>query len=805
LTYSNKAKAKIIQTPASAPTMAPIAVIAIDERQSSTLRAITFRLQSTPINQLPQISPSIAALLISCKQLLVASQDAVSKENASLLHSFKTRLSSLLQDRSVEGRWAAVVLLKSTIELGGSELLLGDKERCLGWIRGLIGILGKPDPSSTKSMTIVTLTRIFILTRQHQTLIRELTTPNLPFFVTACLNHFQGDKFTNKPLQRLLLEPVLESFTHLVPRHPTVFRSFLSKIRTLVLHILSRSAYDSDGDIASHISQHLGDIAQRLLVQLHLSAQKNGSAEEWGASIRAVVTSIHTTADQIFRAMSEDWESVCDVRSTVEAGQTLLDQPQHSEPDQTGLSGWTGLRSGSERMISLLQLLTQYMSTPGSASTPLRTGLIVDMLTRLMYLRVPLDKATAASRANNQVGKAERDELWSVLPGIHVSAIEVFVALIQRLDTTSSACNIQLLDLLPWLFESEHTNVFLRTAIYKAVTVVLNSLGPSLPKTSVMSLEAVIQACCSDVMPDASSKEVDSSKAHLQNGNKSGQQGSDNAAAAILSTTTISVSKAMEFPGLRDAAYHLIPILLAKLPAQYVPVPARTELDRIAVLVKHSEALTASVLNPGPHKPSLLPLMATLCPTSLEAEGILRPRMPAIRTTPNNGNNAEENADDEPNVNSFMHGAYEGSVNEQGAAKVTISHTNKTISTAIEITRSEHNAEHDAPIAMNEVPVASSLLAPISTKRGQDEEPTPLSSPKRARFETEPAAPAVLRISSVVPQPSKSDASTAFVSADQMDTGMIDAGDDVDSDDGSDFEIPTLVMHGDEDDGEEEE
>jgi pre-rRNA-processing protein RIX1 len=783
--------------------MAPIAVLSIDERQSSTLRAITFRLQATPLHQLPQISSHIAAQLLSCKQILAASQDAVSKENASLLHSFKTRLSSLLQDRTVEGRWSAVILLKSTIELGGSELLLNDKERCLGWIRALVGILGKPDPSSTKNMAIVTLTRIFILTREHQTLTRELTTPNLPFFVTACLNHFQGENFASKPSQRTLLEPVLESFTHLVPRHPTVFRSFLSKIRKLVLQILSRSAYDNDAEIANHTSKHLRDVAQRLLVQLHLSAQKSGSAEEWGASVRALVTTIHATADQIFRATLEDWESVCDVRSTLEAGQTLPDQPQQLDTDQAGLSGWVGIRAGSDRMTSLLALLTQYISTPGSASTPLRTGLIVDLLARLMYMRVPLDRATAANRANNQVGRPEREELWSALPSIHVASIEVFVALIQRMDSASSACNVQLLDLLPWLFESERSNVSLRTAVYKAIAVILTALGSSLSKASVLSLDPIIQSCCSDVLPSSAAKEIDSSKAHLQSGSKSGQQGSSNSAASILSTTTtVSSARPMDFPGLLDAAYHLLPVLLAKLPAQYIPVPARAELDRVAVLIKHPEALAASVLSPSPHKPSLLPLMATLCSPSLVAEGILRPRMPVIRTIISKDNAPEDLEEEEINGTALRRGAFEAAADElrnENTEKENIVPV-KTIT----FTNAMEETLQQTFVETREAPIASSLIAPVSTKRSQEEQPSPLAPVKRARIE--PALNAsILPVPAVMTTETQSETTTTTVLVGGTDVGMIEAGADDDSDDGSDFEIPTLTMKGDEDDDEEEE
>lgn len=108
---------------------------------STTLRAITHRLTTTPVEQLPSIASFLATSLNDCAELLSTPQTQKSgksdSENAIQIHKLKTRLASLLQDRSVEGRWTAVVLVKATVEAGQWEILRGYEPI----VRSLISIL----------------------------------------------------------------------------------------------------------------------------------------------------------------------------------------------------------------------------------------------------------------------------------------------------------------------------------------------------------------------------------------------------------------------------------------------------------------------------------------------------------------------------------------------------------------------------------------------------------------------------------------------------------------------------------------
>lgn len=108
---------------------------------ATTLRAVTHRLTTTPVDQLPSIASFLATSLSDCAELLSAPQTQKpgksDSENAVQVHKLKTRLASLLQDRSVEGRWTAVLLVKATVEAGQWEILRGYEPI----VRSLIAIL----------------------------------------------------------------------------------------------------------------------------------------------------------------------------------------------------------------------------------------------------------------------------------------------------------------------------------------------------------------------------------------------------------------------------------------------------------------------------------------------------------------------------------------------------------------------------------------------------------------------------------------------------------------------------------------
>ncbi len=108
---------------------------------SIPLRVVTQRLSSTPTWQLPHIVPYLASIISRFGDIFVRTdnqdQHRDGGDSAVLVHKYKTQLSTLLQDKSSQGRWAAIVLIKATIEIGGWEIIKGSGS----WVRGLLGVL----------------------------------------------------------------------------------------------------------------------------------------------------------------------------------------------------------------------------------------------------------------------------------------------------------------------------------------------------------------------------------------------------------------------------------------------------------------------------------------------------------------------------------------------------------------------------------------------------------------------------------------------------------------------------------------
>ena len=109
---------------------------------STLLRVVTQRLSNTPPTHLAHVAPILAGDISKCRESLSVPQIGTlnkgSPDNVILIHKLKTQLSALLQERTPDARYAAVILIKATVEAGKYEILQGTAP----WIKGLVNILG---------------------------------------------------------------------------------------------------------------------------------------------------------------------------------------------------------------------------------------------------------------------------------------------------------------------------------------------------------------------------------------------------------------------------------------------------------------------------------------------------------------------------------------------------------------------------------------------------------------------------------------------------------------------------------------
>ena len=124
----------------------------------SPLRPVTQKLNSVSVQDLPGLAHFLASSITNCTHILSSPNARTpygSSDDALLVHKLRTRISSLLQDRTPQGRWTAIILVKAVVEAGGWEIL----KDCEPWARNLLSILGVLSSSSSwataKELTVV--------------------------------------------------------------------------------------------------------------------------------------------------------------------------------------------------------------------------------------------------------------------------------------------------------------------------------------------------------------------------------------------------------------------------------------------------------------------------------------------------------------------------------------------------------------------------------------------------------------------------------------------------------------------------
>ncbi|KAL4737537.1 rRNA processing/ribosome biogenesis-domain-containing protein [Aspergillus similis] len=616
-----------------------------------TLRAVNHRLTTVPVQKLPAIAASLAASITECGELLSAPQSQKAGksdlDHSVQVHKLVTRVSSLLQDRSFEGRWAAVVLVKALVEAGQWEIIRGSEP----FVRGLMSILSKSDPVSTKTMAVIALTRIFHLTYQYPTLVREITTPSLPGFITTTLNLISV-KPTSEPSRRLkpntpFLEVILRSYAELIARHPTIFRPFTAQIHSLLQTIV--------GSTSASYSQSVVDVAQQLFIALHHCAPKNTGGEEWKSACRMTINSIHTTGNHVLRAIVEQWESV-DPALRQQLSNPIdyaLEVGSH-KTDALGLSGWQGLDAGVERLLSLLRMLSTFLATATASTVSIPVGPILDLTARFMSVVVPSDAGDV--QANRQVSRTEREALLAELPRIHVACIRILRVLISTLETAALPIAQTILEQTLWVFRAEKFNKKIRTSVYDLLGALIKHIGPSMNKKNVASLTDMVRTCCFDILPQVG-----------ENGTKDtspvakGKSKPNSAAVNADFFLNPSLKQGRETnsttrpPRLVRAASKLLQIVLSHIALEYLAPPIRAEIDRTIIMTSDKDAMYASVLNPHPAVKgrgatiSIIPFLARSCTSEMNMEALIRPRLPVLTHSSYTGHyvNIEEDDDEE--------------------------------------------------------------------------------------------------------------------------------------------------------------
>ncbi|KAK3333115.1 rRNA processing/ribosome biogenesis-domain-containing protein [Cercophora scortea] len=579
------------------------------------LRVLCRRLAATPVDDLPRLCSVLVDHVLRCGAPLSSAAEAKGKDKLSetpvLVHRLKTHINTLLAGKNPSGRFAAISLIKAVIDVGGWECLRASAP----WIRGLISVLQKPDPFASKELAIVTLTRIYSLLQGYQTLIREMATPTLPDHVKACIQLIKAPA-SGKPLKTpvSLIDTVICSLAKIVSLYPTTMRPFAAEIRSVLKAYVAPTSADS-----AIVPRGLRESSRRLYILLHYTAPKNGSGTDWARSVGGSITHCHATADQVFRAVVESWQSTTGHRA----------QTVRLEADPAGggdaadeFPPWTGLEAGADRLVGLLELLSEYLKAPTKTAVAIPVGELLDLTSRITLVTLPTSGADSVE-LNPAIGRDEKAELWSVLPEIHTAALRLHTSIIRRLQNNALPLSTDLLDQMVRVFNSSRHIPSVRETTYVLANEILLLSGPTLLKLTVNSLTSVIQSCCKDILRAAG---------HADDNNNNNNSNPSSATSIKQKTTPVNgnADAFLTAPGAsaastsvrashKAAADALLPLFLSHLPQRHLSPDARGLADRTAILSNNKAAMLASCLYPyrdsrGRFYPSILPFLVRQFP-----------------------------------------------------------------------------------------------------------------------------------------------------------------------------------------------
>ncbi|KAE9374599.1 hypothetical protein N431DRAFT_438041 [Stipitochalara longipes BDJ] len=618
------------------------------------LRVLCFQLSATPAADLPHLTPTLLRHVLRCQIPLSSPAGNAAKADATassvLVHKLKTQVTTLLNGKSPEGRFAAVVLIKAIVEVGGWEILQGADS----WVRGMLTLLGKSDSTAAKELCIIALTKIYCMTHPYQTLVREITTPTLPTFINSCLNLISpksSSKVVDVPSS--LRETIFGSFSMLLPRHTTIYRPFTSQIRLAIRPFLAPTLSD---DFC--VSKSLNGSSQRLAVLLHQTAPKNAGGEEWAKAVRDLVHGVHESADHVFRAVIEDWESVAGYRAkAVDVNQPLNGGGKTAED----LPPWTGIHAGVERITGMLELLAEYFRSETSTPVTIPLASIFDVVTRMLSLAVPplhaeSSNTHSAARLHPAIDREERDGLWCGMPQIYVAAVQLINIVAERMEGAFLSISQSSLDQLVWVFPFGKHNAEFRLAAYNLTAKTLFYIGQSFDRPQVARLSGIIRSCCKDLDSAGLTPVNVGATENFGKTRQSSLDGSNhhNADNFLKTTTALTLEVQLELP-LTIAAENLLPLLLSHVPQQYLDVSLRSLVERTAILTHNKGAMLASILNPfvgknGKAMTSILPHLTREFGDDDMVELLLRPRMPFLPSASTRlfgGKGAKEDEEDE--------------------------------------------------------------------------------------------------------------------------------------------------------------
>jgi hypothetical protein len=356
--------------------------------------------------------------------------------------------------------------------------------------------------------------------------------------------------------------------------------------------------------------------------------------------VRDIIKNVQVTADQVFRAVIEDWESVVGyVADPIDINQELSGGGKTADD----LPQWNGIAAGVERIVGLLGMLEEYLRSETSMPISLPLGALMDITTRILSIPIPSSSQSSRpgdTRLHPAIDRDERDGLWSGMPGIYVASLQLLHTLADRLQYSFLPLAPTLLDQLAWVFPSGKHDPTFRLVSYQLFGTILLCAGQSQTRKQISKLSSLIHSSCHDLfsgLPTSSSAEGTHEVVN-SNGKRPHKQDQNHNADTFLKKLDGGAQLTMEDSDLITAANELLPLFASHIPRQYLDISLRSLIERTAIMTHNKDAMVACVLNAfvgknGKTITSILPHLASRYHNDAIVETLLRPRLPMVPST----------------------------------------------------------------------------------------------------------------------------------------------------------------------------
>ncbi|KAJ6263897.1 Pre-rRNA-processing protein rix1 [Drechslerella dactyloides] len=587
--------------------------------------------------------------LLENASIQVAHGARQASEITTLLHKLRTRISSLLQSRASQARWAGVCLVKAGIETSPAFL-----QGVAIWIPMLLRMVNRPEQGSPiTERAIAVLTRIFVLTTSKTALTRELTSPYLPTFSQSLLSPAVRSSGN--------LLAVLRSIHQILQTHPTTFRPQQQKALELVRSILFA---EDDKNYPSDILE----AATAAYVGLVRCTPSKTQAEEWVRLFKDTISTTEQTCDILFECLIEEKDS-----------DKLIGQRRRADSVEVHHL-LSPERVGVRRVCNLLQILQAFLSQPANFTPPISIPLspLISLLQRLCFVYPGIKTHPSAAPSTYHL-------LLAAYPNILQAAIPVISTLVSRLYSFSPSLALEFLHPVAFISTTSKDTVPVQVLCYHAISHFISLIGRTLSPKDVQPLLEVFSSACEDIIPPTApvivAREPDRSPGSMlltqpttatptstyrKRKAPTPQNKANTPAASSIhadqfltsggSSTNNAAAQSDELP-LVKAAKQLLTVALLNIQSAAITSELRSRIERTMVLSAHAPGLLAAVLYPATKRRggSLLPhLMAIYDKDAtnsslhgqgvdqgvLEAnlvhmavEGLVYPRMQVIKTS----------------------------------------------------------------------------------------------------------------------------------------------------------------------------